>query len=109
MDAYEWNARCIHRLLAQVLIKALDDLGRPSQRESALAFIASEYLDWIAGVLDISPDRIRQRVTEGIDPDMLRLLRYTNRAHKGKDGGVLAERARKINSAPRSLARQEAR
>jgi hypothetical protein len=84
----------VKRLLAQILIKALEDLNRPKQRKSAEAFFASEDLDWIADALGLNPGRIRRRVAEGgVDP---KLLRGARRANKAMGGGAITERARAI-------------
>jgi hypothetical protein len=90
---YEWDERCIRRLLAQVLIAALEDLDRPTQKESAQAFFASEHLDWVADALDLDSKHIRRRVAEGINS---RLLRSARRARKGRNGGAVAQRAARL-------------
>lgn len=78
------------KLLAQIIIRSLEDLSRPTQRESAQAFFDSPHLEWVADGLNLSPRRIRRRVAEGVDP---KLLRNARRARKGKDGGVVGRRA----------------
>jgi hypothetical protein len=89
-----YYAQGVKRLLAQILIKALEDLNRPKQRKSAEAFFASEDLDWIADALGLNPGRIRRRVAEGgVDP---KLLRGARRANKAMGGGAITERARAI-------------
>lgn len=90
MNNREWGDLCVRRLLSHILILAMEDLGRSSQCNDAREFFASEQLDWIADALDLHPEVVRQRVGEGIDP---KLLKYARRAHKGKNGGVLAKRA----------------
>lgn len=102
----EFDSQAMRTLAAHVFIKALEDSNRPDQRQSVRAFLNSKRLEWFADVLDLDPRRIRRRFAKGIDPT---LVKYARRAHKGKNGGVLAERATEITNAPPSLPRQEAR
>ena len=74
-----WSA--YRRLLAHVVIMALEDTERPKYRQDALDFFASAHLEWIADTLGLRPERVRQRVTVGVD---VRPLRYMRRAHKGR-------------------------
>jgi hypothetical protein len=73
--------RCWYRLLAHVIILALEDLQRPKYRQDALDFFSSEDLDWVADALSLRPERVRQQVAIGVD---VRPLRYMRRAHKGR-------------------------
>ena len=73
--------RSEYRLLAHVIILALEDLERANHRQDALDFFASEHLEWVADTLSLHPERVRQKVAEGVD---VRPLRYMRRAHKGR-------------------------
>jgi hypothetical protein len=73
--------KCWRRLLAHVIILALEDLQRPKHRQDALDFFASERLDRVADALSLHPERVRQKVAEGVD---VQPLRYMRRAHKGR-------------------------
>jgi hypothetical protein len=64
-----------------VVILALEDLERSEYRQDALDFFASENLDSIADALSLHPERVRQKVAEGVD---VHTLRYMRRAHKGR-------------------------
>jgi hypothetical protein len=100
MSHYELDDRGVRRLLAQAVIQALKDLDLQQQSASALAFFASDQLEWFADALGFTADRIRWRVAEGIDPEVLRLLRYANRAHKAEHGSVLAKWVQETGSSP---------
>ena len=91
----DWSNRCVRSLLAQVLIRAIEDLERPSQQNDARDFFDSPHLDWIADALELRPDRIRQRVAEGIDPQ---ILKFARRARKNETGGAMAKRVGDLKS-----------
>jgi hypothetical protein len=86
----DWSVTPVRRLLANVVALAIEDLHRPAQHESARAFFESERFEWCADALGLDVRRIRQQVSDGIDPHVLRNIR---RARKGRDGGVIAARA----------------
>jgi hypothetical protein len=96
----------VRRLLANILIFAVEDLERERHRDDALAFFASTQLDWIADGLELRPERVRERVAEGIDPA---LLKYARRAYKNESRGAMARRVREIESgeAARAKARRK--
>jgi len=97
MDTYRSSERDIRRLLAHVMLTAIEDHSKPNAREAAQAFFDSEQLDWIADELGLTAWRIRRRVSEGFDPKKVgEWTKYLRRAHKGKNGGVFAERAETI-------------
>jgi hypothetical protein len=73
--------RRYYRLLVHVIILALEDLERPKHRQDALDFFDSEHLEWVADTLSLHPERVRQKVVEGVD---VQPLRYMRRAHKGR-------------------------
>lgn len=100
VDTYSWCERDIRRLLAHIMLVAIEDHSQPKHNESAQTFFDSPELEWVADALGLTTWQIRRRAAEGFDPnDVKEWTRYLRRAHKGKNGGVFAARAQAVSSA----------
>lgn len=85
------------RLLAHILIMAIEDLCDPQHQVDAEAFLNSPGLELLADGLGLTAWRVRLRAAQGFDPvEVHELTKYVRRARKGKNGGVVLERARSL-------------